>query len=58
MVRDVLQIAVALPSSSQGLTTWGTCTEMASRFTEPVLLALAVLAVRSRIKRWHPSSGA
>ncbi|MFC9287907.1 hypothetical protein [Streptomyces sp. NPDC057052] len=38
-------------SSGQDLTTWGTYTEMVSRFTESVLLALAVLAVRSRIKR-------
>ncbi|KJY24045.1 hypothetical protein [Streptomyces katrae] len=43
--------SVVFRSSSQDLTTWGTYTEMASRFTEPVLLTLAVLAVRSRIKR-------
>ncbi|MEU9554395.1 pentapeptide repeat-containing protein [Streptomyces fumanus] len=38
-------------SSGQDLTTTGTYTEMASRLTEPVLLGLAVLAVRSRVKR-------
>ncbi|MER6162937.1 hypothetical protein ABT147_47005, partial [Streptomyces sp. NPDC001868] len=31
--------SVVFRSSSQDLTTWGTYTEMASRFTEPVLLA-------------------
>ncbi|MDQ0688621.1 hypothetical protein QFZ56_007584 [Streptomyces achromogenes] len=29
----------------------GTCIEMASRLTEPILLGLAVLAVRNRVKR-------
>ncbi|MET9387690.1 hypothetical protein ABZY09_43485 [Streptomyces sp. NPDC002928] len=43
--------SVVFRSSGQNLTTWGTYTEMISRFTEPVLLALAVLAMRSRIKR-------
>lgn len=38
-------------SSGQDLTTVGTYTEMASRFTESVLLALAVLAIRARVKR-------
>ncbi len=38
-------------SSGQNLTTTGTYTEMTSRFTEPVLLTLAVLAVRARVKR-------
>jgi hypothetical protein len=38
-------------SSGQGLTTAGTYAEMASRCTEPVLLTLAVLAVRARVKR-------
>ncbi|WP_052850005.1 pentapeptide repeat-containing protein [Streptomyces avicenniae] len=38
-------------SSGQNLTTAGTYTEMASRLTEPLLLGLAVLAVRGRIKR-------
>jgi hypothetical protein len=43
--------SVVSRTSSQDLTTWGIYTEMVSRFTEPILLALAVLAVRSRIKR-------
>lgn len=43
--------SVVFRSSGQGLTTTGTYTEMASRLTEPVLLGLAALAVRSRIKR-------
>ncbi|WP_234347421.1 tetratricopeptide repeat protein [Streptomyces specialis] len=38
-------------SSGQDLTTTGTYTEMASRFTEPVLLTLAILAIRARVKR-------
>lgn len=38
-------------SSGQDLTTAGTYIEMTSRFTEPVLLGLAVLAVRNRGKR-------
>jgi uncharacterized protein YjbI with pentapeptide repeats len=38
-------------SSAQDLTTAGTYIELASRFTTPVLLALAVFAMRSRIKR-------
>ncbi|MFC8706657.1 hypothetical protein ACFUIV_31345 [Streptomyces anulatus] len=38
-------------SSGQGLTTAGTYIEMTSRLTEPVLLGLAVLAVRNRVKR-------
>ena len=33
------------------LTTAGTYVEMASRLTEPVLLGLAALAVRGRVKR-------
>ncbi|HEY5836448.1 pentapeptide repeat-containing protein [Streptomyces sp.] len=49
-LRVVLN-SVVFRSSGQNLTTWGTYTEMASRFSEPALLALAVLAVRSRIKR-------
>ncbi|MGW4866968.1 pentapeptide repeat-containing protein [Streptomyces chartreusis] len=48
---QVVLNSVVFRSSSQNLTTWGTYTEMASRVAEPVLLALAVLAVRSRIKR-------
>jgi hypothetical protein len=38
-------------SSGQDLTTAGTHIEMTSRLLEPALLALAVLAVRGRIKR-------
>ncbi|QIJ62568.1 pentapeptide repeat-containing protein [Streptomyces sp. JB150] len=43
--------SVVFRSSGQDLTTAGTYIEMTSRFVEPTLLALAVLAVRSRIKR-------
>lgn len=43
--------SVVFRSSGQNLTTAGTYTEMASRISEPVLLGLAVLAVRGRIKR-------
>ncbi|MFD3922844.1 pentapeptide repeat-containing protein [Streptomyces sp. NPDC058595] len=43
--------SVVFRSSGQDLTTTGTYTEMASRVTEPVLLGLAVLAVRNRVKR-------
>ncbi|MFJ2651433.1 pentapeptide repeat-containing protein [Streptomyces sp. NPDC087420] len=43
--------SVVFRSSGQDLTTAGTYIEMASRLTEPVLLALAVLAVRNRVKR-------
>ncbi|MFJ1958607.1 pentapeptide repeat-containing protein [Streptomyces microflavus] len=38
-------------SSGQELTTAGTYIEMFSRVTEPVLLGLAVLSVRNRVKR-------
>ncbi|WP_238431382.1 hypothetical protein [Streptomyces cavernae] len=48
---QVVLNSVVFRSSGQDLTTWGTYTEMVSRFAEPVLLALAVLAMRSRIKR-------
>ncbi|MFG3140417.1 pentapeptide repeat-containing protein [Streptomyces sp. NPDC048211] len=48
---QVVLNSVVFRTSGQDLTTWGTYTEMVSRFTEPVLLALAVLAMRSRIKR-------
>lgn len=48
---QVVLNSVVFRSSGQDLTTWGTYTEMVSRFIEPVLLALAVLAMRSRIKR-------
>ncbi|MEU9580511.1 pentapeptide repeat-containing protein [Streptomyces chilikensis] len=43
--------SVVFRSSGQDLTTTGTYAEMASRLTEPALLGLAVLAVRSRVKR-------
>jgi uncharacterized protein YjbI with pentapeptide repeats len=43
--------SVVFRSSGQDLTTAGTYTEMASRLAEPILLGLAVLAVRSRVKR-------
>ncbi|MCC3655012.1 pentapeptide repeat-containing protein [Streptomyces sp. S07_1.15] len=43
--------SVVFRSSGQDLTTAGTYTEMASRLAEPVLLGLAVLAIRSRVKR-------
>ncbi|MGY1454807.1 pentapeptide repeat-containing protein [Streptomyces sp. SS8] len=43
--------SVVFRSSGQDLTTAGTYTEMASRLVEPVLLGLAVLAVRNRVKR-------
>ncbi|MGW7379639.1 pentapeptide repeat-containing protein [Streptomyces sp. NPDC054794] len=49
-LRVVLN-SVVFRSSGQGLTTAGTYIEMTSRFAEPTLLALAVLAVRSRVKR-------
>ncbi|GAA3310760.1 hypothetical protein GCM10020295_78670 [Streptomyces cinereospinus] len=43
--------SVVFRSSGQDLTTAGTYIEMASRLLEPTLLALAVLALRGRIKR-------
>ncbi|WP_030954497.1 pentapeptide repeat-containing protein [Streptomyces sp. NRRL S-481] len=43
--------SVVFRSSGQGLTTAGTYVEMTSRLLEPALLALAVLAVRGRVKR-------
>ncbi|MEW2570224.1 pentapeptide repeat-containing protein [Streptomyces sp. NPDC047070] len=43
--------SVIFRSSGQDLTTTGTYIEMGSRLLEPILLALAVLAVRGRIKR-------
>ncbi|MFE0137894.1 pentapeptide repeat-containing protein [Streptomyces sp. NPDC059037] len=49
-VRVVIN-SVVFRSSGQDLTTVGTYTEMASRMAEPVLLGLAVLAARGRIKR-------
>ncbi|MFC7994348.1 pentapeptide repeat-containing protein, partial [Streptomyces pilosus] len=43
--------SVIFRSAGQGLTVPGTYIEMTSRLVEPVLLALALLAVRGRIKR-------
>ncbi|MGY5099473.1 pentapeptide repeat-containing protein [Streptomyces sp. 900105245] len=43
--------SVVFRSSGQDLTTAGTYIEMASRLTEPILLGLAVLAIRNRVKR-------
>ncbi|MFI2506097.1 pentapeptide repeat-containing protein [Streptomyces sp. NPDC018972] len=43
--------SVVFRSSGQDLTTVGTYIEMTSRVAEPVLLGLAVLAVRNRVKR-------
>lgn len=43
--------SVVFRSSGQDLTTASTYFEMASRMTEPVLLGLAVLAVRNRVRR-------
>ncbi|NNN31869.1 pentapeptide repeat-containing protein [Streptomyces sp. S3(2020)] len=43
--------SVVFRSSGQDLTTAGTYIEMTSRLTEPILLGLAVLAVRNRVKR-------
>ncbi|MFD7908431.1 pentapeptide repeat-containing protein [Kitasatospora sp. NPDC059747] len=43
--------SVVFRSAGQGLTTSGTYIEMVSRFVEPILLVLALLAVRNRVKR-------
>jgi len=43
--------SVVFRSADQDLTTSGTYIEMASRLTEPILLGLAVLAIRNRVKR-------
>ncbi|MEU1536232.1 pentapeptide repeat-containing protein [Streptomyces fagopyri] len=43
--------SVVFRSADQDLTTAGTYIEMTSRITEPILLGLAVLAVRNRVKR-------
>ncbi|GAA0990895.1 hypothetical protein GCM10009576_067160 [Streptomyces rhizosphaericus] len=54
IVRQSLRVvvnSVVFRSSGQDLTTTGTYTEMASRPTEPVLLGLAALAIRGRVKR-------
>ncbi|UNS97121.1 pentapeptide repeat-containing protein [Streptomyces tubbatahanensis] len=49
-LRVVLN-SVVFRSSGQDLTTAGTYVEMGSRVSEPILLGLAVLAVRGRVKR-------
>ncbi|MFD3997036.1 pentapeptide repeat-containing protein [Streptomyces sp. NPDC058583] len=49
-LRSVIN-SVVFRSSGQDLTTAGTYTEMASRLAEPVLLGMAFLAVRNRVKR-------
>ncbi len=49
-IRVTLNAAI-FRSPSQNLTTLGTFIEMAARFIEPVLLALAILAIRGRIRR-------
>lgn len=49
-VRVVVNSAV-FRSSGQNLTTWGIYIEMASRLLGALLLALAVLAIRGRVKR-------
>jgi hypothetical protein len=43
--------SVVFRSSDQDLTTAGTWIEMFSRFSEPLLLGLAALAARGRVKR-------
>ncbi|MGW3865689.1 pentapeptide repeat-containing protein [Streptomyces sp. NPDC005047] len=43
--------SVVFRSSGQDLTTAGTYIEMTSRLAEPILLGLAVLAIRNRVKR-------
>ncbi|MDK1475881.1 hypothetical protein QNO07_21100 [Streptomyces sp. 549] len=43
--------SVVFRSSGQDLATVGTYIEMASRLTGPVLLGLAVLAIRNRVER-------
>ncbi|MFC9506167.1 pentapeptide repeat-containing protein [Streptomyces sp. NPDC057002] len=43
--------SVVFRSSGEELTTAGRYIEMASRFSEPVLLGLAALAIRGRVKR-------
>ncbi|MFD3475848.1 hypothetical protein [Streptomyces sp. NPDC058695] len=49
-LNDTLN-SVVFRSVDQDLTTSGTYIEMASRVAEPVLLGLALLAVRNRVKR-------
>ncbi|WP_225799038.1 pentapeptide repeat-containing protein [Streptomyces sp. NK15101] len=47
----VVTNSVIFRASGQDLTTTGTYVEMTARLVEPALLGLAVLAVRSRVKR-------
>lgn len=47
----VVMNSVVFRSSGQNLTRVGTYIEMASRIFEPILLGLAVLAIRNRVKR-------
>ncbi|MEV5644897.1 pentapeptide repeat-containing protein [Streptomyces flaveolus] len=47
----VVANSVIFRASGQDLTTTGTYVEMTARLVEPALLGLAVLAVRSRVKR-------
>ncbi|MFF8729452.1 pentapeptide repeat-containing protein [Streptomyces sp. NPDC015171] len=47
----VVANSVIFRASGQNLTTTGTYVEMTARLVEPALLGLAVLAVRSRVKR-------
>ncbi|WP_435613697.1 pentapeptide repeat-containing protein [Streptomyces sp. bgisy159] len=49
-LNDTLN-SVVFRASGQDLTTAGTYIEMTSRLTEPILLGLAVLAIRNRVKR-------
>lgn len=49
-IRVVIN-SVVFRASGQELTTSGAYIEMASRLSEPILLGLAVLAVRGRVKR-------
>ncbi|WP_307782096.1 hypothetical protein [Streptomyces sp. MBT65] len=43
--------SVVFRSSTQSLTTAGTCTEMLSRLVEPALLGLGAFAIRGRVRR-------
>jgi hypothetical protein len=49
-IRVVIN-SMVFRSSGQNLTTTGTYIEMTSRLLEPILLALAILAIRGRVKR-------
>ncbi|MCX5355892.1 hypothetical protein OG901_51195 [Streptomyces mirabilis] len=50
-VLNVTLNSVVFRSADLELTTVGTYIEVAPRLTEPILLGLAVLAVRNRVKR-------